>query len=170
MMNKKQNLLNSDWHCILCVCIYIYHQYKPACTSIAVLNAGFSRKVLNICHIHWLSISSHSLINFLWTLLGEYWLGNERISQLTKMGPTELLVEMEDWSGSKVYAQYEQFTVQGEATNYILAVGRYSGTAGNTFLDGATELFGENRTMTIHNGMMFSTYDRDNDKWFVWYK
>lgn len=96
---------------------------------------------------------------------GEYWLGNERISQLTKMGPTELLVEMEDWSGSKVYAQYEQFTVQGEATNYILAVGRYSGTAGNTLLDGATELFGENRTMTIHNGMMFSTYDRDNDKW-----
>ncbi|KTF87995.1 hypothetical protein cypCar_00015772 [Cyprinus carpio] len=96
---------------------------------------------------------------------GEYWLGNDRISQLTKMGPTELLVEMEDWSGSKVYAQYEQFTVQGEATNYILAAGRYSGTAGNTFLDGATELFGENRTMTIHNGMMFSTYDRDNDKW-----
>ncbi|ROL45478.1 Fibrinogen beta chain [Anabarilius grahami] len=96
---------------------------------------------------------------------GEYWLGNERISQLTKMGPTELLVEMEDWSSSKVYAQYEQFTVQGEANNYILAVGRYSGTAGNTFLDGATELFGENRTMTIHNGMMFSTYDRDNDKW-----
>uniref|UniRef100_A0A9J8AZ34 Fibrinogen beta chain n=1 Tax=Cyprinus carpio carpio TaxID=630221 RepID=A0A9J8AZ34_CYPCA len=103
-----------------------------------------------------------------WVLIqtpGEYWLGNDRISQLTKMGPTELLVEMEDWSGSKVYAQYEQFTVQGEATNYILAAGRYSGTAGNTFLDGATELFGENRTMTIHNGMMFSTYDRDNDKW-----
>lgn len=104
----------------------------------------------------------------LWTVLGEYWLGNDRISQLTKMGPTELLVEMEDWSGSKVYAQYEQFTVQGEATNYILAAGRYSGTAGNTFLDGATELLGENRTMTIHNGMMFSTYDRDNDKWYIW--
>ncbi|TRY84900.1 hypothetical protein DNTS_002020 [Danionella cerebrum] len=96
---------------------------------------------------------------------GEYWLGNDHISQLTKMGPTELLVEMEDWSGSKVHAQYEQFTVQGEASNYVLAVGRYTGTAGNTFMEGATELFGENRTMTIHNGMMFSTYDRDNDKW-----
>ncbi|XP_056318172.1 fibrinogen beta chain [Danio aesculapii] len=96
---------------------------------------------------------------------GEYWLGNDRISQLSKMGATELLVEMEDWSGSKVYAQYEQFSMQGEASNYILGVGRYSGTAGNTFMEGATELFGENRTMTIHNGMMFSTYDRDNDKW-----
>ncbi|XP_051559339.1 fibrinogen beta chain [Myxocyprinus asiaticus] len=96
---------------------------------------------------------------------GEYWLGNNRISHLTKMDPTELLIEMEDWSGSKVYAQYKQFTIQGEANNYLLSIGRYSGTAGNTFLEGATELLGENRTMTIHNGMMFSTYDRDNDKW-----
>uniref|UniRef100_A0A4W5JIC5 Fibrinogen beta chain n=1 Tax=Hucho hucho TaxID=62062 RepID=A0A4W5JIC5_9TELE len=42
----------------------------------------------------------------------EYWLGNERISQLTKQGPTEVLMEMEDWSGNKVYAQYKQFTIQ----------------------------------------------------------
>ncbi|KAI4891312.1 hypothetical protein NFI96_033521 [Prochilodus magdalenae] len=96
---------------------------------------------------------------------GEYWLGNDRISQLTKMGPTEVLIEMQDWTGAKVSAYYQQFTVQGEASNYILAVGKYSGTAGNTFLEGARELFGENRTMTIHNGMMFSTYDRDNDRW-----
>lgn len=41
----------------------------------------------------------------------------------------------------------------------------YSGNAGNSFMDGSMELFGENRTMTIHNGMMFSTYDRDNDNW-----
>nr|XP_033507551.1 fibrinogen beta chain [Epinephelus lanceolatus] len=33
---------------------------------------------------------------------GEYWLGNDRISQLTKMGPTEVLIEMEDWTGAKV--------------------------------------------------------------------
>lgn len=46
-----------------------------------------------------------------------------------------------------------------------MAVGGYSGNAGNCFLEGSLELFGENRTMTIHNGMMFSTYDRDNDNW-----
>ncbi|XP_076839335.1 fibrinogen beta chain [Brachyhypopomus gauderio] len=96
---------------------------------------------------------------------GEYWLGNDRISQLTKIGPTEVLFEMQDWTGVKTKAQYQQFTVQGESTNYILAVGKYSGTAGNTLMEGATELFGENRTMTIHNGMMFSTFDRDNDRW-----
>ena len=56
--------------------------------------------------------------------------------------------------------------MQGETSNYILAIDGYSGTAGNVMLDGATMLIGENRTMTIHNGMMFSTYDRDNDNWY----
>lgn len=95
----------------------------------------------------------------------EYWLGNDRISYLTKMGPTEVLIEMEDWSGAKVYAQYQQFTIQSDASNFVLAVDGYSGNAGNSFLEGSSELFGENRTMTIHNGMMFSTYDKDNDNW-----
>lgn len=36
---------------------------------------------------------------------GEYWLGNQRISQLTKMGPTEVLIEMQDWTGAKVRLQ-----------------------------------------------------------------
>lgn len=35
------------------------------------------------------------------SLTGEYWLGNDRISQLTKTGPTEVLVEMQDWTGAK---------------------------------------------------------------------
>ncbi|XP_077598165.1 fibrinogen beta chain [Stigmatopora nigra] len=96
---------------------------------------------------------------------GEYWLGNERISQLSKLGPTELLVEMEDWTGAKVHAQYRQFTMESESTNYVLAVSGYSGNAGNCLLDGALELFGLNRTMTQHHGASFSTHDRDNDKW-----
>ncbi|KAL2781003.1 fibrinogen beta chain isoform 8 preproprotein [Daubentonia madagascariensis] len=43
-------------------------------------------------------------------LPGEYWLGNDKISQLTSMGPTELLIEMEDWKGDKVKAHYGGFT------------------------------------------------------------
>uniref|UniRef100_A0A8C4XH70 Fibrinogen beta chain n=1 Tax=Erpetoichthys calabaricus TaxID=27687 RepID=A0A8C4XH70_ERPCA len=96
---------------------------------------------------------------------GEFWLGNNRISQLTKMGPTEVLFEMQDWSGNTVSAHYKQFTIQNEATNYMVAIAGYDGTAGNALLEGAQQLFGINRTMTIHNGMMFSTSDRDNDKW-----
>lgn len=66
---------------------------------------------------------------------------------------------------AQVRAQYQKFTVQSGASNYVLSVDGYSGNAGNSFMEGSLELFGENRTMTIHNGMMFSTYDRDNDNW-----
>ncbi|XP_002745405.1 fibrinogen beta chain [Callithrix jacchus] len=98
-------------------------------------------------------------------LPGEYWLGNDKISQLTKMGSTELLIEMEDWKGDKVKAEYGGFTIQNEANKYQMSVNKYRGTAGNALMDGASQLTGENRTMTIHNGMFFSTYDRDNDGW-----
>ncbi|XP_011708952.1 fibrinogen beta chain [Macaca nemestrina] len=100
-------------------------------------------------------------------LPGEYWLGNDKISQLTRMGPTELLIEMEDWKGDKVKAHYGGFTVQNEANKYQISVNKYRGTAGNALMDGASQLTGENRTMTIHNGMFFSTYDRDNDGWLT---
>ncbi|XP_036097019.1 fibrinogen beta chain isoform X4 [Molossus molossus] len=98
-------------------------------------------------------------------LPGEYWLGNDKITQLTQMGPTELLVEMEDWKGDKVNARYGGFTIQSEANKYQISVNKYKGTAGNALMEGASQLVGENRTMTIHNGMFFSTYDRDNDGW-----
>ncbi|KAF7244108.1 Fibrinogen beta chain, partial [Varanus komodoensis] len=98
---------------------------------------------------------------------GEYWLGNEKINQITKLGPTEILIEMEDWAGTKVKAQYGRFGIQSEANKYQLSVSDYKGTAGNALLDGAHQLTGENRTMTIHNGMFFSTFDRDNDGWIT---
>lgn len=83
------------------------------------------------------------------------------------MGPTKLLIEMEDWEGGKVKAIYEGFTVQNEANKYQISLSKYKGTAGNALLEGASQLVGENRTMTIHNSMFFSTYDRDNDGWYV---
>ncbi|KAA8592034.1 hypothetical protein FQN60_017408 [Etheostoma spectabile] len=67
---------------------------------------------------------------------------------------------------SQMYlVQPDAFYPPYKTSNYVLAVDGYSGNAGNGFLEGSTELFGVNRTMTIHNGMMFSTYDRDNDNW-----
>ncbi|KAJ6668719.1 hypothetical protein lerEdw1_012202 [Lerista edwardsae] len=96
---------------------------------------------------------------------GEYWLGNDKIHQLTKLGPTELLIELEDWDGNKVKAHYGRFSIQGESSKYQLSVSNYRGTAGNTLIEGASQLQGLNRTMTIHNGMFFSTFDRDNDGW-----
>lgn len=66
---------------------------------------------------------------------------------------------------TQVHAQYRQITIESETSRFVLSVNGYSGTAGDGLIQGSFELFGENRTMTIHNGMMFSTYDRDNDNW-----
>lgn len=38
---------------------------------------------------------------------------------------------MEDFSGITAYAQYTNFRVEDESTNYVLRIGDYSGTAGN---------------------------------------
>lgn len=74
---------------------------------------------------------------------------------------------MEDWNGDKVSARYGGFTIHNEGNKYQLSVSNYGGNAGNALMEGASTLYGENRTMTIHNGMFFSTYDRDNDGWYV---
>ena len=84
------------------------------------------------------------------TLSGEFWLGNDNIHRLTASGNTVLRVELEDWSGNTAYAVYGTFMVANESNKYKLTVGNYSGTAGDALTGG-------------HNGMFFSTKDRDND-------
>ena len=82
---------------------------------------------------------------------GEFWLGNEKIHQLTEI-PSQLRVEINTPSNGNKYAKYSNFTVTNEATNYTLFVGFYSGDA-------------TDRLIARHNGMAFTTKDRDNDKW-----
>ena len=79
---------------------------------------------------------------------GEFWLGNEKIHQLTEI-PSQLRVEINTISNGNKYAKYNDFTVTNEASNYTLFVGFYSGDAGDK--------------LTPHNSMTFSTKDRDND-------
>jgi len=83
---------------------------------------------------------------------GKYWLGNELLSQLTVNNSYKLKFDLQSRSNTSNWyaAEYSTFRVLSEADNYRLQVGRYSGNAGR-------DAFG------AHNGMMFSTYDRDND-------
>ncbi|KAH8249361.1 hypothetical protein KR032_008851, partial [Drosophila birchii] len=81
---------------------------------------------------------------------GEYFVGLARLHALTSSVRQELLILMEDYEGEQRYATYDNFRVGGEAKNYTLeSVGCFSGTAGDSF--------------TYHEGMQFSTKDRDND-------
>ncbi|KAL5011934.1 hypothetical protein ScPMuIL_010485 [Solemya velum] len=56
-----------------------------------------------------------------------------------------------DFEGNSVHAAYSSFNVGDASTNYQLTIGGYSGTAGDS--------------LAIHNNMLFSSYDRDQDEW-----
>ena len=83
---------------------------------------------------------------------GNYWLGNEQLSQLTLSGRYKLGFNLQSRTNRNwYYAEYRVFVVQAERTNYTLHVSGYSGNAGRD-------------SFSYHNGEMFTTYDRDNDK------
>ncbi|XP_062396483.1 microfibril-associated glycoprotein 4-like [Sardina pilchardus] len=81
---------------------------------------------------------------------GEYWLGLDNIVLLTMRKRNELRVDMEDWDGGKVYAQYTSISVDPETFGYTLRLG--------SFIDG-----GAGDGLAFHNGMKFSTFDTDQD-------
>ncbi|XP_050092662.1 fibrinogen beta chain-like [Anopheles aquasalis] len=85
-------------------------------------------------------------------LNGEFWLGLEKMHQITASRNHELMVEIRDFSGDYGYARYNGFQIGSESEAYKLkTLGDYSGTAG----DSMTE---------TNKGMKFSTKDRDNDE------
>jgi len=82
---------------------------------------------------------------------GNYWLGNELLSQLTLNHRYKLKFDLQSLNNSYwYYAEYSTFRVLSEGYNYELVVSGYSGNAGRDSLG-------------YHSGMMFSTHDRDND-------
>ena len=85
---------------------------------------------------------------------GNYWLGNELIHRLTFAFRYKLRFDLQSHNTSNwYYAEYSSFRVLGEEYHYRLHVDGYSGNAGDAF--GSVH----------HNQQMFTTYDRDNDRW-----
>ena len=82
-----------------------------------------------------------------------YWMGLDLLHTLTSSKAYRLRVDMTDWKGKTLWAGYDRFSVGPKSSNYKLKVGGYDRYS--TVTD----------EMRHHNGMMFSTYDRDNDRW-----
>ncbi|XP_017296255.1 microfibril-associated glycoprotein 4 [Kryptolebias marmoratus] len=78
---------------------------------------------------------------------GEYWLGLESLFHLTQLKKNELLVDMEDFEGRKVFARYSSFSITPESDGYGLNV--------NGFING-----GAGDTLSRHDGQKFTTFDR----------
>lgn len=99
--------------------------------------------------------------------LGEFFVGLEKIHELTSSQKHELLVMLENFEGYRRYAHYDEFLIANETERYRLKkLGKYSGNAGDYLRN--------------HFNMFFSTMDQDNDiadegncaKWFKgawWY-
>jgi hypothetical protein len=60
-------------------------------------------------------------------LSGEFWLGLEKIHRLTKSENVTLRIDMEDFNGVLVYAEYDLFLVGDVSENFILTVGSFEG-------------------------------------------
>ena len=91
-------------------------------------------------------------------LTGEFWLGLSKIHRLTKEGSNTLRVDLGDFEGNTAYANYSTFSISDGSTEYILTVGGYSGTAGDSLID-----LGFYSHQHQHNGMRFTTRDNKND-------
>jgi len=83
---------------------------------------------------------------------GNYWLGNDLLSQLTANFRYKLRFDLQqNGTGNWYYAEYSWFRVLSEADDYTLIVDGFSGNASYDAFD-------------YHNAEKFSTIERDNDQ------
>ncbi|XP_059175473.1 putative leucine-rich repeat-containing protein DDB_G0290503 [Physella acuta] len=81
---------------------------------------------------------------------GDFWIGNDVIYQLTKLGYNELRFDMK-YEGKDYYAVYRGFKLENEAAKYRMNFTSFSGGNVENIFNG-------------HKGMMFTTIDSDNDR------
>ena len=90
----------------------------------------------------------------------EFWLGLEKVHQITTSEKVSLDIEL---TGKNYYTDYVQktitltwktFEISNEADGYRLKIGDFQNNGNARALD----------KLNYHNGMMFSTLDRDNDQ------
>jgi len=82
---------------------------------------------------------------------GEFWLGLDKLHTLTIGGSYGLRVKMKDWNNKEYTAVYSSFKV-GPGDGYVLSISGFDSKS-STLRD----------SMAMHNGMMFSAKDKDQD-------
>ena len=81
----------------------------------------------------------------------EFWLGLDHIHALTDQTLNQVRFDLEDFEGESRYAEYKFFYVHHRSLSYKMEVNGYTGDAGDGF--------------SVHNGMSFTTKDKDLDVW-----
>ena len=82
----------------------------------------------------------------------EFWWGLENTWAMVSPRDRlyELRIDLEDFDGERRHATYQSFRISSESDKYRLRIGNYTGDAGDS--------------LTYHNGMRFTTKDRDYDE------
>ena len=93
------------------------------------------------------------------TPAGNYWLGLEKMHQLTSTGTYKIRFELQSGMNNLWFsAEYDTFWIDAETHGYALHVSGYSGDAGDSLHYTGKSM------LNYHDGMQFSTWDRDNDR------
>ncbi|XP_074649845.1 angiopoietin-1-like [Tubulanus polymorphus] len=79
----------------------------------------------------------------------EFWIGNEMLYKLTNQKKYMLRIDLWDWEGNRAYAEYTNFLIDDEVSQYRIHVNGYQGNAGDS--------------LSYHDNMAFSAEDVDND-------
>ena len=140
---------------------------KPVTSGITLIKPDHGKPVRVYCNKEqygggWTRIQQRytTRISFQWNwdtykegfgyLSQDGWLGLDKIHRLTKNNTAQLLITIRDKNYNSYFAQYREFTVGSEETDYALYVGNYTGDAGDSL-------------SSYSNYAKFSTYDEDND-------
>ena len=65
-------------------------------------------------------------------LSGEFWLGNDNLHRIAVTGNMTLRVDLEDFDGKVVFAEYCILKVADGSDKYRFLIGGYNGTAGDS--------------------------------------
>ncbi|KAH8264953.1 hypothetical protein KR038_008672, partial [Drosophila bunnanda] len=68
-------------------------------------------------------------------LSGEFFIGLDKLHQLTKLQQHELFVHLQFFNGSTKFGRYDNFLVGGEQEDFaLLGIGEFSGSAPNALV------------------------------------
>ena len=84
-------------------------------------------------------------------LNSEFWLGLRNIHCLTNRDDVDLMIDLRQAGGSGMTWIYHKFSIDGSNDNYRLHIGEAEGPPNG------------HDAMAYHDGMLFSTFDNDND-------
>ena len=86
----------------------------------------------------------------------EHWLGNSLLHVMTSTDSNNrnytLRIDLSDWQGGQRHAVYSGFRIASECDNFKLDFDAFVASESNV-----------GDSLSAHNGMQFSTADRDND-------